>query len=235
MEWRVEHKPSYSLLKVFLKPGESVTAEAGAMVLIKGEVDIKTHTGGLSKAILRGLFGAESVFLNIFVARTSAEVWLAPRVPGDIEYIPLREESYVVQDMSYLAHHGDVDVGVAWRGLRGLLAEGELVWLKVEGVGGVWVNAYGGLTKIDLRPGERIIVDNFHFVAMNQYIRWRVRKFGGWKSFLLGGEGIVLEVEGPGTVYIQTRILPPLARLIRKYMPSSSGKNIGVSGFSIEL
>ncbi|RLG86181.1 MAG: TIGR00266 family protein, partial [Thermoprotei archaeon] len=34
MEWKIEHKPSYSLLKVFLEPRESVTAEAGAMVMM---------------------------------------------------------------------------------------------------------------------------------------------------------------------------------------------------------
>jgi len=235
MEWTVEYRPAYSLLRVKLNPGESVTAEAGAMVLMKGNVEIKTHTGGIAKALLRGIFGTESVFLNTYEAKSFAEVWFAPSVPGDIAYVPLSGEGYIVQDMSYLAHHGDVDVGVAWRGLKGLLAEGELIWLKLKGVGGVWVNAYGGLSRVDLKPGEKVVVDNFHFVAMNEDIKWRVRKFGGWRSFFLGGEGLVLEVEGPGTVYIQTRILPPLARLIRKYMPQSSGKNIEIGGFSIEL
>jgi len=235
MRWRVEYSPTYSLLKVELNPGESVTAEAGAMVLMKGDVKVKTHTGGLAKALLRGIFGGESIFLNTYTAESPAELWFAPSVPGDIAYIPLAGSGYIVQDMSYLAHHGDIDISVAWRGLKGLLAEGELVWLKLEGVGGAWVNAYGGLSRVDLKPGEKIIVDNFHFVAMNEDIKWRVKKFGGWKSFFLGGEGLVLEVEGPGTVYVQTRILPPLARLIRKYMPSSSGKNIEIGGFSIEL
>lgn len=238
MEWKIDFSPSYSLLKVKLLPGESITAEAGAMLLIKGEVDIKTHTGGgLGKALLRGLFGTESVFLNTYTARTESEIWFAPAVPGDITYIPLTGESYVVQDAAYLAHHGDVDIDIAWRGFKGLIAEGELIWLKLKGVGGVWVNAYGGINKIELSPGEKITIDNFHFVAMREDMNWRVRRFGGWKSFLFGGEGLVLEVEGPGIVYVQTRILPPFARLIRKYMPTPSDRGSGIKfgGFKIEF
>ena len=156
--------------------------------------------------------------MNTFIARSDSEIWLVPGMPGDIEYVPLRGGSWIVQDMSYLAHHGDVKVSVAWRGLRGVLAEGELVWLKLEGYGGVWVNSYGAMDKVEVEPGDRVVIDNFHFVAMPADIKWKVRKFGGWKSFLLGGEGLVFEVEGPATIYVQSRILPPLAYALRKFL-----------------
>ena len=218
MEWKVEYRPAYSLLKVKLYPGEAVTSEAGAMVIYKGDVDIKTSTGGFLKGILKAVAGTESLFLNTYIARSQAEIWFAPSLPGDIIYIPLNGDSWIVQDTSYLAHHGEVDISVAWRGLRGLLAEGELFWLKVSGYGGVWVNSYGAMDKIEVNPGERVTIDNFYFVAMPAYTRWEMRKFGGWKSFLLGGEGLVFEVEGPATVLIQTRILPPFAYLLRKFL-----------------
>ncbi len=218
MEWRVDHRPSYGLLKVKLDPGESVTAEPGAMVFMRGDIEVKTHTGGIGSAILRKLAGGESIWMNTFIARSSgAEVWFAPSLPGDIEYIELRGRPVVVQDMSYLAHHGDAKISVAWRGFKGLLAEGELFWLKIEGAGGVWVNSYGGIDKLELGPGEKVIIDNFHFVAMDASMKWRTRKFGGLKSFLAGGEGIVFEIEGPGTLLLQSRSLPPFIRLLRKY------------------
>ena len=218
MRWEIEYGPAYSMLKVMLDPGEEVTAEAGALVMYRGDIEIKTHTGGLVKALLRRALAGESLFLNTFRAHSPAELWFAPPLPGDIMYLELRGDEYVIQDTSYLAHHGDVDLGVAWRGLRGLLAEGELVWFKASGYGGVWVNAYGGIKEIELKPGERMIIDNFHFVALSGETRWRIRKFGGWKSFFFGGEGLVVEVEGPGKVYIQTRILPAFARLLRRFL-----------------
>ncbi|MCD6264133.1 AIM24 family protein, partial [Candidatus Bathyarchaeota archaeon] len=83
-----------------------------------------------------------------------------------------------------------------------------------------WVNSYGAMGKMELKAGERVTLDNMHFVALNEETKWRIRKFGGWKSFLLGGEGLVVEVEGPGTLFYQTRILPPFARLLKKFIPS---------------
>ncbi len=220
MKWEVANKPSYSLLKIWLNQGESITAEPGAMVFMSSGIEVKTHTGGgLLKGLMRSVLGGESLFMNTYIARAPGEIWLAPSLPGDIEYVTIEPgRGLLVQDTSYLAHHGNIDVGVAWRGFRGLLAEGELFWLKISGKGGVWVTSYGGIERIDLPPGERVIVDNFHFVAMEEGMNWRVRKFGGLKSFILGGEGIVIEVEGPGRLYLQTRALPPFIDLISKFM-----------------
>ena len=219
MEYTIDQRPSYSILKIKLEPGESVISEAGAMVLFKGDIEIGTHTGGgLLKGLMRGILGTEAVFMNTYRARSKAEIWFAPTLPGDIRYIPLHGDSWIVQDMSYLAHHGDVDVSIAWRGLRGVLAEGELFWLRLSGHGGVWVNAYGGLEELKVPAGEVVTIDNFHFVAMPETVDYRIRKFGGWKSFLLGGEGLVFDVRGPAVVYLQTRILLPFARLMKKFI-----------------
>ena len=219
MEYKIEYRPSFALLKVSLSPGETITVEAGSYMLHKGEVEIQTKTGGLLKGLARSLLGGESMFMNTFVARSPSEIWIAPSVMGDIIEVDLNGTLYV-QDMSYLAHTGDIDVTVGWRGLKGLFAEGELVWLKIEGRGKVFINSYGAIERIDLNPGEKITVDNMHFVAMDGTVSWRTRKFGGMKSFLFGGEGIVMDVEGPGRVWVQSRNLPIFARILRKYLPS---------------
>ncbi len=217
MKWRVEASPAYSLLRVWLEPGEEVTAEPEALMLMRGDVEVRTSSGGLLRGLLR-VFVGESVFLNTYHARSSAELWFVPPVPGDIAAIEV-DEPWVVQGFSYLAHYGDVEVGVAWRGLRGFLAEGELVWLKLNGVGLAWVNAYGAIKRVEVPEGEKLVVDNFHFVAMPARTRYRIRTIGGLKTTLLGGEGLVVEVEGPATVYLQTRILPAFARLLYRFLP----------------
>ncbi|MCE4617678.1 MAG: TIGR00266 family protein [Desulfurococcales archaeon] len=220
VEWVVEKSPAYSVLKVRLGSGEQVTAEAGAMMLMKGDIQVKTTTGGIKRGLLRKLAGGESMFMNIFQAgHAGGEVWFVPPVPGDIKEIKLSGESWIVQDTSYLAHTGNINVGVAWRGMKGLFAEGELVWLKLEGTGTVWVNSYGAIETIQVPAGDTVIVDNMHFVAMPSTTNYEITKFGGLKSFLLGGEGIVAKVYGPTTLLVQTRVLPPLARLLQKYLP----------------
>ncbi len=217
MRWEVSHRPAYALLKVSLEAGEEVVAQPGAMMLMQGDVAVDTGLrGGLISSLLRSVFGGESVFLNTFRARGPAEVWFAPTAPGDIHYLPLEGNSYVVQDSAYLAHHGEVTLDVAWRGFRGWLTEGELIWLRVRGHGGVWVTAFGGIEERHLAPGETAIVDNFHFVAMEEGATYQIRTFGGLKSFLLGGEGIVVEVHGPTRLWLQTR---HLASLVSELLP----------------
>jgi uncharacterized protein (TIGR00266 family) len=221
LEYKIEHGPSFAVLKVTLEPGESISVEPGSYMLHRGEIEVKTSSGGILKGLARALMGGESFFLNTIIARQRTEVWIAPSVEGDIAAIDLNGGSLVIQDGSYLAHVGNVEISTAWRGLRGLLAEGELVWLKAKGTGTVFVNSYGALERIDLRPGEKATIDNMHFVALDDSVKWSVRKFGGLKTFIFGGEGIVLDVEGPGRVWVQTRNLPLFARVLRRFLPSS--------------
>ncbi len=218
MEYVFEHRPAYTLLKVRLNPGEEITVESGSYMLHKGEVEVKTSTGGLLSGLARRLLGSETLFLNTIKALSSVEVWISPSLPGDIEAIEIKNEDLYIQDSSYLAHTGDIEMSVGWRGLRGLIAEGELFWLKASGSGIVFVNSYGGINRIDLKPGEKITIDNMHFVALDGSIRWRVRKFGRWKTFLFGGEGFVIDAEGPGRVWVQSRNLPVFARLISRFI-----------------
>lgn len=220
MRWSVEQRPSYSILKVQLEPGESVTSEAGAFLLGMGNVRVDTHTGGVVQGILRRVVGGESVWLNTYKAEGGpGEVWLAPSLPGDIEAISLNGDSWVIQDMSYLAHYGDVELTVAWRGFKGLLAEGDLVWLKAKGRGVVWVNAYGGIERVTIPPGARVVIDNFHFVAMPERVNYRITRIGGLKTMILGGEGVGVEIVGPAEVLVQTRTLPEFIRLLMRFLP----------------
>ncbi len=223
MDWRVEKGPAYSVLKVNLKPGESVSSEPGAMMLMKGSIRLETKSGGILKGLARKLMGGESFFLNTYRAEGGpGEVWFVPPVPGDIAAIELRGDEWVIQDTSYLAHTGDIEVSVKWRGLKGLFAEGELIWLSARGTGTVWVNSYGAIERVEVPAGERVIIDNLHFVAMPANTSYRITKAGGLKTFIFGGEGLVVEVTGPATVYVQTRVLPPFAQLLAKFLPKRS-------------
>lgn len=219
-EWELVGREGFQALKVRLSRGETVTVESGSFLLSRGNIEVRTTTGGLLSGVLRALAGGESVFLNeIRATGDVAEVWIAPPTPGDIAAVELTGQPLIIQDSSYLAHIGDVRVSVAWRGLKGLLAEGELVWLKAEGSGTVFINSFGSIERIELAPGERVTVDNWHFVAMDSTVRYDVRKFGGWKTFILGGEGLVVEVEGPGRIWVQTRNVEGFAGILRRFIP----------------
>ncbi len=202
MRYEILYKPAYSILKVELEERESVEAEAGALMMINGEVEVKTKSRGL----LRALTTSESLFINKYVARSKSTLWFAPPVPGDIAYLELRGGlGFIVNDKCYLASHGDVEHKVVWRGLKGLFGGGGLMWLHFTGHGGVWVNAYGAIVIKNVEPHENLVIDNVHLVAMEDTLDYEIRRFGSLKSFMFGGEGFVFKVKGIGKLYLQTR------------------------------
>ncbi len=239
MRFEVFGRPSYSALKVELEPGESITAEPGAMMVMKGDVDVEVKVaGGLLKGLLRKLTVGEALFSTTYKAGPSGgTIWLVPPSPGDIGYIELKGGGVIVQDTCYLAHHGNLEYDVVWRGFKGVFTGGGLFWLRLRGNGGVWVSSYGALVQVDLKPGEQMTVDNLHFVAMDDTVDYSIRAFGASrklsglrglfrlpKSFLFGGEWWVCDIKGPGRLYLQTRNLPTFADVLRKFLPGASGK-----------
>jgi uncharacterized protein (AIM24 family) len=79
--------------------------------------------------------------------------------------------------------------------------------IRVTGNGNLFINTFGAVDKHTLGLGQSMIVDNFHLVAFSSTCSYKVTKFGGLKETLLGGEGLVTNITGPGDIYIQTKNL----------------------------
>jgi uncharacterized protein (AIM24 family) len=67
------------------------------------------------------------------------------------------------------------------------------------------VSSYGAIHAIDLAAGQQYVVDSGHMVGWEEAVTYEVRKAGNWKSTILGGEGLVVALTGPGRIYVQTR------------------------------
>jgi uncharacterized protein (TIGR00266 family) len=100
-----------------------------------------------------------------------------------------------------------VDLDVKWEGFtKGLFGQG-LFMLKATGNGTLFINTFGAIDKHTLGTGQTMIVDNFHLVGFSISCSYKVTKFGGLKETILGGEGLVTQITGPGDIYIQTKNL----------------------------
>jgi uncharacterized protein (TIGR00266 family) len=77
--------------------------------------------------------------------------------------------------------------------------------LRTSGTGTVVLSSYGAILERTLAAGERYKVDTGHLVAFNEGIGFSVRQVGGLKSTLFSGEGLVVELTGPGRLLMQTR------------------------------
>ena len=77
--------------------------------------------------------------------------------------------------------------------------------LRISGSGTLIVSSYGAIHHMDLAAGEEFVVDTGHLVTFEEHIEFNVKKVAGWKSTLFSGEGLVIELKGPGSLTMQSR------------------------------
>jgi len=207
MKIDIDYRPSYATAKVALDPGEDIVVEGGAMVAMSTDLELQTKArGGFLKSLGRATFGGESFFLNTYSASASGgTVYLAPALPGDMQVMELVGETLMVQSGGYIASSPSLNVDTKWSGAKTFFASEGLVMLKVHGTGTLIVSAYGALEELVLGPGEKFTVDTGHLVTFSEGMGFDVRKVGNWKSTFLSGEGLVVDLTGPGKATLQTR------------------------------
>ena len=206
MDYEILHKPSYALARIRMNSREQIQAETGAMVSMSDSITMETSTrGGIFGGLRRSVLGGESFFVNTFTAEQTGEVTVAPSLPGDIEALELQGETLMVQSGSFLAATMSIEVDSQWGGARSFFSKEGLFLLRCSGRGLLFLSSYGAIHRIDLGRGERYTVDNGHMVAFDESISYDVGRSGGWKTTVLGGEGLVCKLEGPGRFYMQTR------------------------------
>jgi uncharacterized protein (TIGR00266 family) len=228
MQVHVDYRPAFALAKVGLDPGEAIVAEAGAMVAMSDGLELETKArGGFLKSLARSALGQESFFLNTFQAPAGGRLFLAPALPGDMRVLELSGQTLMVQSGSFIASSPTIEVDTKWGGAKTFFASEGLIMLKVHGSGTLIVSSYGAIDEIELGPGETFTVDTGHLVTFTEDIGFRVRKVGGWKSTIFGGEGLVVDLTGPGTLTLQSRSEDAFLSWLIPQLPSQNASGGG--------
>ena len=209
------------LIEFALNKGEKVTAEAAAMVYIRGNIvtETKMRKGGFFKSLKAAALGGESFFVNEFIAQEdSCTLGLTGNMLGDIEVINVNEE-FIIQSGAFVGSTGELTLDTKWQGFtRGIFGT-NMFMLKTIGSGDIFVNAWGGILKTILQVGEKMTIDNYQLVALSSTASYKVKKHGSFKTTLFGGEALVMEITGPGTVYMQTKNVMEFVRFIIPFLP----------------
>ncbi|HQB42978.1 MAG TPA: TIGR00266 family protein [Polyangiaceae bacterium] len=212
---QITHGPSFAMLRLDLAPGQTIVAEAGSMVArhqsVTMEAKLNAPGGGafamlkaLIIALIRKFVGGETFLVNHFSAPQGGSVWLAPTMSGPVVYRRLQGETLVLSTGAYLAHCGDVRMGLKFGGLRGLLAKEGAFFLEVTGHGDLWFTRYGGVEAVDVNGP--FTVDNGHLVGYEGNLSFGIGTAGGGvMGMVASGEGLVCKFNGQGRIYIQSR------------------------------
>jgi len=230
MQFDIQHRPAYALAVVSLEDGETVVAEAGAMVSMDTNVSLETKAAkkkdeGLVKGLFAGLkrmAAGESFFQNNYTAAGPGKVTFAPTHVGDISVHEIGAVGLMLQSKSYLCSGTEVDVDASWGGAKSFFGGEGMIMLKATGSGPIAFNSFGGVKEIDI-DGE-YVVDTGHIVAFEDTLTFKVGKFGGgWKAFIFGGEGLVCNFSGTGKLWIQTRNPQGFGEAIGPKLPMRQG------------
>ncbi len=226
LRYEITGGEAFAAVKIILdKPGQQVVAEGGAMVYMSGHVQMSTKSsGGIMKGLKR-TFSGESMFQNYVELPDGAPegfVVFSPGVPGSIVHLHLTQgEQWTLSRDAYICGTPSVQVSTRKGGFKQMFG-GEgffLTDIKTEAEGDVWIGGYGFIERHEVKPGEELIVDNGVMMAFQSNMEYSFSKVGGKKSFLLGGEGVVIRYKGPGVVYTQNREIGLLAELLRPFFP----------------
>ncbi|MGH8174100.1 MAG: TIGR00266 family protein [Rhodanobacteraceae bacterium] len=225
-------------VEVELDPGESVIAEAGALMYKDAAIELETvfgdssysgQGGGFMDKLLsagKRVITGEGLFTTLFTHRGGggkARVAFAAPYPGTIQAMRLADYSgrLICQKDSFLCGARGVQLGIFFQRkiLTGLFGGEGFIMQKLEGDGLVFVHAGGTVVQRELAAGERLDVDTGCVVAFTGNMEFDVRAVGGIKSMLFGGEGVFLAtLTGPGKVWMQSL---PFSRLAGRMLASA--------------
>jgi uncharacterized protein (TIGR00266 family) len=211
MDVDIKYKPSFATLFVTLAAGDSIVAESDAMASMSSNVGMRTRfNGGFFQAVVKKLFGGESLFVNEFFLESgeTGQIVLTQPTVGDMERVDLDGNKLFLQPGAYVASGPDVKMSVGWAGLVSWLMGEGLFRLQMSGTGPVWFGGYGGVYEKDV--AVEYMVDNGHLLAYEPGLTLHIAMAGGLFATLFGGEGLITRIEGSGKIYMQSRSMDGL-------------------------
>jgi uncharacterized protein (TIGR00266 family) len=236
---------SIQIVEVELDPGETVIAEAGAMIFMEEGIQFETKMGdgsnpsqGLFDKLLSAgsrLLTGESLFMTHFTNRGSkkSKVGFSAPYPGTVIPVDLamsRNNELIVQKDGFLCAAYGTKLSIVFnRKIGAGLVGGEgFILQKLQGDGKAFVHAGGTVIERTLN-NETLRVDTGCVVAFESQIDFDVERSGSLRSMVFGGEGIFLAtLKGSGKVWLQSM---PIRKLVQALAPY--GANRGKEGSSI--
>lgn len=225
-------------VRMEIAEGETVWAEAGAMVYMSANIDMQAELqGGLFKGIKRKLAGESFMITNFTSSGGPGVVAFGGNAPGKIYPMDISGNEFIAQKDAFLCAEKGVNWEIAFqKKLGSTFFGGEgLILEKLSGDGMVFFHACGDLDVIDLKPGQTFKVSTAHVVGWESSVNYDIQAAGGIKTAMFGGEGFfVTTLTGPGKIVIQSMTLPQLAGSLVPFLPHSSNSS-GGGGFDINI
>jgi uncharacterized protein (TIGR00266 family) len=217
------------LVEIELDPGETVIAEAGAMLYMEDGITFTAKMGdgtnpraGLFDKLLAAgsrVITGESLFITHFTneGRGKRRVAFSAPYPGTIVPLDLNElrGRIIVQKDAFLCAALGTKISITFnRKLGSGFFGGEgFILQQLEGDGKAFVHA-GGTVIERVLNNETLRVDTGCIVGFEPQIDYSIEQAGNLRSMVFGGEGLFLAtLRGTGRIWLQSM---PIGKLISK-------------------
>lgn len=224
MDIKLLQQPDSTIARVTMQAGEELVAEAGCMIAMSGNINTSTTLrqgkGGGILGGMKRMLGGESLFLSVYRSPVNGgEVFLAPKLMGDILLYKVNNNELVVQASSYLASAASVDIDLGFQGFKSLFSGESIFWLTISGYGEVALTSFGTVYEIDV-DGE-YVVDTGNIVAFEKSLTFSIGKANtSWLGAFFGGEGLICRFKGKGKVFCQTHNPRAFGQLVGSQLPA---------------
>jgi uncharacterized protein (AIM24 family) len=232
------------VLEIGLEANDVIVGASGELSWMTPNVQMRTTTNtggsrGLWGAITRAVSGG-GLFMTEFTSSGGmGAVAFAAKVPGQILELTVQPgRGYLVHRHGFLCATYGVELTAALqRSLGAGIFGGEgFVLQRLSGTCQAWVELGGEIVSHELAPGESLLVHPGHVGMFEESVAFDITTIRGISNALFGGDGLFLvQLTGPGRIWLQTLTMPNLAHALSPYLgrqaaPPAQAVEAGVAG-----
>lgn len=231
------------LVEIELDSGETVIAEAGAMLYMEDGISFESrmgdgsnpHAGFFDKVIAAGsrIITGESLFITHFTNQGwgKKHVAFAAPYPGTIIPVELSQHHgrLIVQKDAFLcaALGTKISIRLNRKIGAGFFGGEGFILQTLQGDGRAFIHAGGTVIERQLN-NEVLRVDTGCVVAFEESIDFDIQQAGGLRSMVFGGEGIFLAtLRGTGKIWLQSMPIRKLIAQLSSYGPNRRKESSG--------
>jgi uncharacterized protein (TIGR00266 family) len=218
------------VLEIGLEPGDTIVATPGELSWMTANVQMRTSMAaagsrGLWGAITRAVSGGGLFMTEFSATGGNGAVAFAAKIPGQIMPVEVQPgRGYLVHRHGFLCATAGVELTMGLqRSLGAGVFGGEgFVLQRLSGACSAWVELGGEVVSHELGAGETLLVHPGHVGMFEESVSFDITTIRGITNALFGGDGIFLvQLTGPGRIWLQSLTVPNLAHALSPYLGRS--------------
>ena len=215
------------VLEVMLEPGEALISTHGELSWMTANMQLSqtanTGGGGGLGGVLKRAVGGGGVFLTRYEAVGGpGMISFAAKLPGRIFPIEIGPSGgYLVHRHGWVCGTPGITPTVALQqSFRGGIFGGEgFILQKLEGQGQAWIELSGEVATYELAAGQSLLVHPGHAGLFQDSVSFTVIRLPGIANRYMGADGHhLIQLTGPGNVWLQSMPIPVLAAALSHYL-----------------